>query len=153
MKLWLVFVVMTILCWGAYVPAIHEGQLAIGGKSRSLWAFLFVGFAYCLVAVLVPVALLASRGDLTAIPSVKGGSISLVAGIFGAVGALGVILALLNGGTPITVPPLVFAGAPVVAALIGMTLHKPANPPGPLFYLGLVMAAAGAALVLRYRPS
>lgn len=150
---WLIFVLLTILCWGAYVPTIHEGQLAIGGKSRGLWAFLFVGAAYFLTAVLVPLALLAARGDLAVVPPAKGWQISLLAGVLGAIGALGVILALMYGGTPTTVPPLVFARAPIVATLIGMALHRPSQMPSPLFFVGLVLAATGAALVLRYKPT
>lgn len=153
MKPWLWFVIMTIVCWGAYVPTIHEGQTAIGGKNKALWAFLLVGVAYFLTAVLVPAGLLASRQDLGSLPSARGWSISLLAGILGALGALGVILALMNGGTPREVPPLVFAGAPIVATFIGMLLHRPTTAPSWQFFAGIVMAAAGAALVLRYKPS
>ncbi len=60
MKLWLLFATGTILCWGAYVPAIHHGQMAFEGKNKALWAFLFVGVAYFLVAVLVPAGYLVS---------------------------------------------------------------------------------------------
>lgn len=153
MKTWLLFVGLTILCWGAYVPAIHAGQKAVGGKSAALWAFTLVGIAYFLVAVLAPIGLLATRGELGAVPPMSRMGIGLFAGALGAVGALGVILALTSGGTPVTVPPLVFAGAPIVATFIGMALHRPANAPSALFYLGILLAAAGAALVLRYKPS
>ena len=153
MKMYLWFVLLTVLCWGAYVPAIHEGQLAIGGKNRALWAFLFVGLAYCLTAVVVPVVMLATRQDLANFPNTKGWGIALLAGVLGARGALGVILALMNGGTPRDVPPLVFAGAPIVATLIGFLLHKPASAPPWQFFAGIVMAAAGAAMVLRYKPA
>jgi hypothetical protein len=152
MKLWMVFVLLTVVCWGAYVPTIHAGQKAIGGRSAGLWAFTLVGVAYFLVAVLAPLGLLALRGELASIPPVSKVGVGLFAGALGAVGALGVILALMNGGTPLAVPPLVFAGAPIVATIIGMALHRPANAPSALFYIGILMAAAGAALVLRYRP-
>jgi len=153
MNSWLWFVLLTILCWGSYVPAIHEGQSAIGGKNRALWAFLFVGVAYCLVAVLVPAGLLAARQDLVNIPNLKGSTISVIAGVLGAVGALGVILALMNGGTPKTVPPLVFAGAPIMATLVALALHPPKSIPDLRFFLGILLAAGGAALVLRYKPA
>jgi len=149
---WLSFVVLTILCWGAYVPALHEGQSAIGGRGKALWAFLFVGVAYVIVAVLAPLGLLASRNDLSPLPSTKGMLVSALAGALGAVGALGVILALMYGGRPTTVPPLVFSGAPIVATLIAMWLHRPSTAPSPLFYVGIVLAAVGAALVLRFKP-
>lgn len=153
MQQWLWFVLMTIVCWGLYVPMIHAGQTQIGGRSRSLWAFLMVGFAYFLVAVVVPLVLLGNRGDLGTLPAARGSGVALAAGVLGAVGALGVILALMSGGTPSTVPPLVFAGAPIVAALTGMLLHRPSAAPDPRFFVGILMAAAGAALVLRYKPS
>jgi hypothetical protein len=146
----LLFVLGAILCWGAYVPTIHEGQKGFGGGA--IRAFLFVGIAYFLTAIIVPGLLLGvAKAEPAVFPS-RGMSISTVAGVLGAAGALCVILALKNGGTPLTVPPLVFAGAPLVATLIGMMLHRPANPPSPLFYLGILMAAGGAALVLRFKP-
>ncbi len=153
MSKYLWFVVLTILCWGAYVPTIHQGQSAIGGKSRALWAFLFVGVAYFLVAFLVPVGMLAARQELGSIPNARGWGVSLLAGVLGALGALGVILALMSGGAPTTVPPLVFAGAPIIATLIAMLLHRPASLPDWRFFLGIVLAAGGAALVLRYKPA
>lgn len=153
MKLWLVFVIGTIICWGAYVPVIHAGQVGIGGKSRGLWAFFFVGLAYFLFAVLVPLILLAARQDLTPLPAFKGSTVSLIAGILGAAGALGVILALMYGGKPSTVPPLVFAGAPIMATIVAMALHPPERMPDIRFFLGILLAAGGAALVLRFKPT
>lgn len=146
----LLFVLGAILSWGAYVPTIHEGQT--GFNKGALRAFLFVGVAYCITAVAVPLVLIFVGKMEPAVFPTKGVSISTLAGIFGAAGALCVILALKYGGTPVTVPPLVFAGAPVVATLIGMVLHKPANAPSPVFYLGILMAAVGAGLVLRFKP-
>lgn len=152
MQLWQWFVIGVVLCWGAYVPTIHAGQLAIGGANRSLWSFLIVGLAYFLVAVLVPGAMLASRDGFAAFPSLKGLSVSFLAGVLGAVGALCVILALMNGGSPQTVPPLVFGGAPIVATLVAMLLHRPERMPDVRFFVGILMAACGAALVLYYKP-
>ncbi|MDX2198045.1 MAG: hypothetical protein SF069_03635 [Phycisphaerae bacterium] len=153
---WLLFAIGAFLCWGAYVPTIHSGQLAIGGKSKALWAFLFVGVAYFLTAVLVPAGLLASRGDLAVVPGAKGVGVSILAGVLGAGGALCVILALMNGGTPASVPPIVFAGAPIVASIVAMALHPPKSGLSginPLYFVGILLAAGGAALVLRFKPA
>jgi len=147
----LLFVLGAILSWGAYVPTIHEGQT--GFNKGAIRAFLFVGVAYCVTAVAVPLLLIYAGKMEPAVFPVKGMSISTLAGVFGAAGALCVILALKYGGTPVTVPPLVFAGAPIVATIIGMFMHKPANPPSPVFYLGILMAAVGAGLVLRFKPA
>ena len=48
------FIMMAVVSWGAYVPTIHHGQLGFGEPKGPLRAFLFVGLAYCLVAVLIP---------------------------------------------------------------------------------------------------
>ncbi len=151
MKLaWLAFVLGAILSWGAYVPFIHEGQIALGrGPIR---AFLCVGGAYFLTAVLVPVLLLLAGVEPVEFQS-RGVVFATIAGVLGAAGALCVILALKLGGSPIVVAPLVFAGAPIVNALVSMAWHRPKSAPEIWFYVGMVMAAVGAALVLRYKPS
>jgi len=150
MKLWLVFVIGAMLSWGAYVPTIHQGQVLL--KGGSLRAFLCVGGAYFLTAVVVPLTLLlgARQEPLEFTPG--GVGVATLAGIFGAAGALCVILALKNGGLPIYVAPLVFAGAPIVNVIISMIWHKPKSAPEIWFYVGLVMAAVGAGLVLRFKP-
>ena len=151
MKSYLLFILGAVLTWGAYVPTIHNGQLGFEPKGP-IRAFLFVGLAYFLVAVLIPgLALTVGKAEPMAF-STRGMMMSTLAGVFGALGALCVIYALKTSSTPLIVPPLVFAGAPIVATFIGMILHKPSSTPSPLFFLGILMAAGGAALVLRYKP-
>lgn len=152
MKPWLLFVFGVILCWGAYVPTIHHGQKSFGGASAAYKAFLFVGLAYFLVAVLIPAGLLLAGGQLKEL-SVKGMSISLLAGTLGAVGALCIIMAMKYGGKPIFVAPAVFAGAPVMNTFVSMIWDKPAKAPSPLFFVGIILAGAGAFMVLRFKPS
>ncbi len=154
---WFVFVVMAALSWGAYVPAIHHGQLGFGGKTNpnaSMRAFLFVGLAYFIMAVVIPGVWLATHrepGDTGF--TFSGTTMSTLAGILGALGALGVIFAMKFGGKPLYVAPLVFAGAPIVNVLVSMVWDRPATAPEPMFYVGLVLAALGAALVLIYKPA
>ena len=59
-ELWLAFVVGAILSWGVYVPVLHQGQSLIGGKPSdgAARAFLCVGLAYFLTAVVIPLILL-----------------------------------------------------------------------------------------------
>jgi hypothetical protein len=64
-----------------------------------------------------------------------------------------IILALKSGGKPLYVVPLVFAGAPVMSTIVSLIWHPPENMPGPVFYLGIVLAAAGAGLVLYSKPA
>ncbi|MFQ5491292.1 MAG: hypothetical protein ACE5GE_11265, partial [Phycisphaerae bacterium] len=152
MKPWLLFVFGVILCWGAYVPTIHHGQKGFGGPSAAYKAFLFVGIAYFLVAVVAPGGLLMAGGELKSL-SGKGMGMSLVAGTLGALGALCIILAMKYGGKPIFVAPAVFAGAPVMNTIVSMIWDKPAKSPSALFFVGIVLAGAGAFMVLRFKPS
>lgn len=151
MKLWPFFVALTIVCWGAYVPTIHNGQLGFGGKNSALRAFLFVGVAYFLMAAGALIWVAVTKAEPMKFPA-RGVTISTLAGILGAVGALGIVFAFRYGGKPIYVAPVVFAGAPIVNTIVTMIWHKPANPPSFAFYLGILMAAAGAALVLSNKP-
>jgi len=151
MKLWPLFVVCTVVCWGAYVPMIHHGQLAFGSKNSALRAFLFVGAAYFLIAGLTLAYLIFSKSEPLQLTR-QGVALSTAAGVLGALGALGIVFAIKSGGTPLAVAPLVFAGAPVVNTLVSMLWDKPKNPPNLLFYFGIVLAGVGAAIVLRFKP-
>ncbi|MCK6483451.1 MAG: hypothetical protein L6R00_04865 [Phycisphaerae bacterium] len=150
-NLWLVFVVGAVLSWGAYVPTIHHGQLGFGTPKGPFRAFLCVGLAYFLLAVLVPGAMLLAGAEPARFPG-KGLTVSTLAGALGALGALCVIFALKNGGNPLYVAPLVFAGAPIVNVILSMIWDHRFKPSNPLFYVGILLAAVGAGLVLRYKP-
>jgi hypothetical protein len=153
---WLVFALMTVLSWGVYGVLLHTGQLemkdTINGRYK---AFLFVGLAYFLTAVLAPLAVLVVRGADWHYPK-SGMFWSLVAGIAGAIGAFCVLLAFGAKGPPSVVMSIVFAGAPVINSLVAIAQHPPAGGLGsikPQFYLGILMAAVGGCLVTYYRPN
>lgn len=150
MNTWLPFVLLTVLSWGTYIPTLHKGQAALGGSG--VHAFLLVGLAYLAVAIAVPGAMVARAGSWDVFSSTSGVAFTFGAGVLGAVGALGIVLALVNGGRPTVVPPLVFAGAPVVSVIVAMLYNPPRESPSPLFYLGIVMAAAGVGLFMANRP-
>jgi len=147
---WLIFVAGAIVFWGSYVPMMHHGQVLL--KGGALRAFLCVGLAYFLTAVLIPLGLLAAKVEPWEFTS-SGATFAFVAGALGAAGALCIIMALKTGGTPLYVAPLVFAGAPIVNVLISISWHKPKSAPEIWFYLGLLLAAVGAGLVLRFKPA
>lgn len=152
MKLWPFFVMLTVLTWGAYVPTIHKGQTALG-KDSALRAFLFIGLAYFVMSLVVIIYVRVTGAEAWTFNG-RGMSISTFAGILGAIGALGIVFALKpeSGGKPLFVAPLVFAGAPIVNTIVSMWLDRPEKSPSPMFYVGILMAAAGAGLVLRYKP-
>jgi uncharacterized membrane protein YeaQ/YmgE (transglycosylase-associated protein family) len=155
---WLMFALLTVVSWGVYGVFLHTGQTQMGGDPglARYRAFLFVGLAYFLTAVLAPLALLMLKGGAWSGYSAKGMAWSLVAGIVGAVGAFGVLLAFGAGGKPGVVMSIVFAGAPVVNAIFSLWLHPPAGGwrqvPWPFFF-GIVLAALGGFLVTFFKPA
>src|SRR5881394_3323997 len=161
---WLAFALLTVFSWGVYGIFLHSGQTLMKPPGAvdvdpSLWrykAFLFVGVAYFLVAVLAPLAMLLAKGAAFSGYTGRGMGWSLVAGIVGAIGAFGVLLAFGAKGTPAVVMSIVFAGAPVVNSIYSLTLHPPAGGWGsirPQFYVGILLAALGGCLVTFYKPN
>jgi hypothetical protein len=145
---WLLFVLGAVLSWGMYGPLLHKGQIALGNPLRAL---LCVGVAYFLIGVLVPVLMLAAQGQLGGF-NLAGSVTATVAGALGALGAVCIILAFRAGGLPTYVMPLVFGGAPLVNVLVSMAIHPPRSAPSPLLYVGFLLAATGAYMVLRFKP-
>ncbi len=153
---WLLFALLTVGCWGLYGAFLHSGQVAMADPVNGRYkAFLCVGVAYFLTAVVAPLILLLVRGASWGFTA-GGVGWSLVAGIVGAVGAFGVLLAFGAKGTPAVVMSIVFAGAPVLNAIYGLITHPPAGgfqKVPPQFYLGIVLAALGGCLVTLYKPA
>ncbi|HWX19716.1 MAG TPA: hypothetical protein VN578_07400 [Candidatus Binatia bacterium] len=153
---WLFFSLLTVGCWGLYGAFLHSGQMGMNDPVHGRYkAFLFVGLAYFLTAVLAPLAILLLKGASWSFTA-RGAGWSLLAGIVGAAGAFSVLLAFGAKGTPAVVMSIVFAGAPVINALYALMLHPPAGGwqkvPLP-FVLGIVLAAAGGCLVTLYKPA
>ncbi len=165
-ELWQAFVLGAVLSWGIYVPVLHEGQREMGSgrpSAGALRSFLCVGLAYFLTAVVIPLALLFfnmaggeplefSRNGVFLGRAV---TFATLGGIAGAAGALCIILSIKNGGIPLYIAPLVFAGAPIVNAIVSLLWHPPANASDPkmlpgwiMFGGGILLAAIGAGLVL-----
>ncbi len=146
----LLFTAMTFVSWGAYGPVLHHG--AIASQHDSLRAFVGVGLAYFLIAVIIP-ALLLRKGGEKGKWTLTGTLYSLVAGAVGAIGALGIILALGYGGQTVYVMPLVFGFAPVVNTLVSALLSRTFNQISPIFIGGIIAAALGAGGVLFFKPT
>jgi drug/metabolite transporter (DMT)-like permease len=152
---WLVFALMTVVSWGVYGILLHTGQMGMADPVNGRYkAFLFVGIAYFLTAVLAPLAILVMNGATWQMP-VPGMLWSLVAGVAGAVGAFCVLLALAKM-SPAVVMSIVFAGAPVVNSIVAVALHPPAGGLAGIkwqFVAGILLAALGGCLVTYYRPA
>jgi hypothetical protein len=152
---WFIFALMTVVSWGLYGIFLHSGQVAMNDKAHGLYkAFLFVGLAYFLTAVLAPLMMLVTRKAAWSFPA-AGMGWSLLAGIAGAAGAFCVLLAFGAKGTPGVVMSIVFAGAPIINAVVAMIEYPPEGGWGAVrwpFYLGIVLAAAGGCLVTYFKP-
>ena len=152
---WLIFALMTVTAWGLYGVFLHTGQISMSDPVHGRYkAFLFVGIAYLLTAVIGSAIMLAVNGAQWNFPT-KGLVWSTLAGLVGAVGAFGVLLAFGAKGTPPVVMSIVFAGAPIVNAVVATALHPPPGGWGAIrwpFVLGIVLAAIGGCLVTLFRP-
>ncbi len=155
---WLIYSLLTVICWGVYGIFLHKGQMQMKDAEVGRYkAFLLVGVAYFLTAVIAPAALLWMKGSSAAFWDYPAAGIkySLIAGLVGAAGAFGVLLAFGARGTPAVVMSIIFAGAPVVNAAVAIWMHPPEKGWGSLdwrFFLGIGMAAAGGFLVTMYKP-
>ena len=146
---WLIFVAGAVLSWGAYGVLLAQGQSQLGNPLKAL---LCVGIAYFLLGVIIPVAALSAQGGLSGF-STGGLVTATIAGGLGAAGAACIIWAFRAGGLPVYVMPLVFGGAPIVNVLLTMAVNPPKDAVNPLLYAGFLLAAAGAGMVLYFRPS
>jgi len=146
---WIALAFGAALSWGMYGASLHRGQLALGNPMKAL---LCVGVAYFLIGVLVPAGVLTSQGDMRGF-NATGTTTATFAGALGAIGAVFIIFAFRNGGSPTYVMPIVFGIAPLVNVATTMIMHPPKSTVSPLLYLGFLLTAAGAGMVLYFRPA
>ncbi|MHC4908633.1 MAG: hypothetical protein ACYTF9_02790 [Planctomycetota bacterium] len=152
---WLLFALLTVASWGLYGVFLHTGVMSMGDPQNGRYkAFFWVGIAYVLIAVLAPGGVLIAKGASWSMP-MQGVWWSLIAGAVGAIGAFCVLLAFGAKGHPAVVMSIIFAGAPIVNAVVVMLKHPPAGGFSALrwqFILGIVLAAVGGMLVTLYKP-
>ena len=161
---WFYLALVTVACWGLYGIFLHQGQVAMADKELGRYkAFLFVGIAYFLTAVLAPLAILLMAKNMSWDMPPKGMWVSLFAGILGAVGAFFVLLAMASGAksgmnpavVAISVMSIIFAGAPIVNAIVGIAMHPPKGGLSAIplpFILGILLAALGGFMVTKFKP-
>jgi hypothetical protein len=151
---WFYLALVTVACWGLYGIFLHAGQVGMKDPQLGRYkAFLFVGIAYFLTAVLAPLIILLASKNMDWNMPPKGMWISLFAGILGATGAK----AGMNPGiVAVSVMSIIFAGAPIVNAIVGIAMHPPKGGfsaiPVP-FILGILLAAVGGFMVTKYKPA
>jgi hypothetical protein len=155
----------TAVCWGTYGPLLQWGHSAMG--SGRLRPFICVGVAYFLIAIVGPIMVMMLTGMenegglFSGWMNKEKGTFSgifwsLMGGTAGALGALGVILALNYGGQPGYVMPVVFGCAPIINTLFTMyftgAYKTIAGLQGSMYFAGLILVAVGAVVVLVFAP-
>jgi drug/metabolite transporter (DMT)-like permease len=155
-NLWLIFALMTVASWGVYGILLHTGVVGMSDPEHGRYkAFFWVGIAYFLIAVIAPGVLLLKDGVSWKMPP-KAVMWSLAAGTAGAIGAFCVLVAFAKKGHPAVVMSIIFAGAPVVNAIVSLSLHPPgaewAGGKKLVFFLGIALAACGGFLVTMFKP-
>ena len=148
------FAALTVLAWGSYGNWLHKSSGVMPSEIGDLKVrqFFCVGLAYFILAIVIPLIFLQVKGEKGSF-TVRGSIWSLGAGICGALGALGIIIALTNHGAPIYVMPLVFGTAPVVNTLVSMVMNRNFKQANSAFLAGIVLVAVGAALVFVTKPA
>jgi len=159
--MWLIFALLVVLFWGCYGVAMHAASESMGGKAdphSRYKAYILVGVAYLVIAVFAPMVLMVTQGASWSFPG-KGVMYALLAGTLGAFGAFFVLSAMGSvGKRPWMIPVVmcvVFAGAPIVNAIVALIIHPPKGGWGsihPLFYVGILVAACGAAMATYFKP-
>lgn len=162
------YALLTVVCWGTYGICMHTGSINMKHPENGrIMAFLWVGLAYFITAVVAPLVILKLKGGNIAFWNypTSGWKWSLIAGTLGAIGALGVLLAFGSAAAEKPTPPgwfvpvvmsIIFAGAPMVNAIVsttkegnwGRVLSKEHWP----FIVGIAMAALGGYLITKYAP-
>src|SRR6478609_1851592 len=88
---WLFYSLLTVVSWGVYGIFLHSGQMNMADPVNGRYkAFLVVGVAYFITAVLAPLAVLVAKGASWNFPA-PGLWWSLVAGKDDEIGALTVL--------------------------------------------------------------
>ena len=156
MKIFAVLCALCVaLCWGMYGPTLTNARAPSDASVK--WGpfkpYLFIGIAYVVVAIIGGSVMMRTafndNFDYTGpyFPAMKWG---FLAGLLGALGALGLTFALTKaGGKPAYVMPIVFGGAVTVNAIASYLKFHEGNP---MMFLGMGLVAVGICLTAYNTP-
>ena len=146
------FALITALAWGLYGPTLGQARLADAAASP-FKPYLGIGIAYLVVAIAGGSVGMWLRGDTF---SLAGGGFQwgFLAGLLGAVGALGLTLSMFSGGAriPHAVMPLVFGGAVTITAVSTLVLSEGRLRGGPLLWVGIAGMLVSTLLITTNTP-
>lgn len=138
----IIFAVATAIFWGLYGPAL--GKARTPGETP-FKPYIFIGLAYLIWGMLGgALAVKATGGDFAFKPAAI--NWGFIAGSLGAFGALTLTFAMFKARDASLVMPVVFGGATMVSALIGILQNREHAVP-PMQILGFVLVVVGVVLV------
>lgn len=146
--------VLVAIFWGLYGPAV-----ALSRSPNREWGpfkpYVFIGIAYMLIAVVGGAIMMKmvsnDNFDFTGkyLPSMKWG---FYAGCLGALGALALTFAIVGGGKPSYVMPIVFGGAVSVNAIVAYFGLHSGETVNPMMWFGMLLVAIGICLTAYNTP-
>jgi len=147
----ILFALGTALCWGLYGPILQNAR-SVTKEWSPFKPYVFIGIAYVVWAIVGGVMGMKARSDSFNFfgaerPAMVWG---FLAGTLGALGALSLTSALLSGGRPMFVMPIVFGGAVSVTALVSTIRLKESI--SPVLWVGMTLVVVGIILVAANTP-
>ena len=149
----ILFACGTALCWGLYGPTIQNARSTTGAWSP-FKPYVFIGVAYLVFACGGGLLGMKVKGDLFNFGGDQSPAMiwGFLAGTLGALGALSLTSAMLSGGKPLFVMPIVFGGAVTVTAIVSLIQLKGIAKANPLLWVGMILVVTGVTLVAKYTP-
>ncbi len=147
----ILFALGTAICWGLYGPVLQNAR-----SSENAWSpfkpYVFIGVAYVVCAIFGGGMGMKARGDSfnffgSQSPAMIWG---FLAGTLGALGALSLTNAMLSGGKPLFVMPIVFGGAVSITAIVSTVRIR--QSVSPVLWVGMTLVVVGIVLVAMYTP-
>lgn len=150
---WLLFSLIKVGALGVFGILLHASRIAMADPIHAQYkALFFAGVGYSLVAIIGSVLILKFKDSQWRFPR-KGMVLATLAGVASGTSGLSLLLAFAAQGTPAVVMTIVFAGVPLVNAVVSLTLDPPQA--GGLrwqFIVGMQLAIFGSCMVTIYRP-
>ncbi len=150
---WLLFSLIKIGALGVFGILLHASRIAMADPTHAQYkALFFAGAGYSLIAIVGSVLILRFKGIQWRFP-IKGMVLATLAGICSGTSGLSLLLAFGAQGTPAVVMTIVFAGVPLVNAVVALAVDPPqAGGLRRQFIVGMQLAIFGSCMVTIYRP-
>jgi drug/metabolite transporter (DMT)-like permease len=147
------FALGTALCWGLYGPTL--AQTRIPEKLYSPFKpYAGIGLAYIVWAFIGGMVAMGLKGDSFSFAGKHSiaGIWGFAAGTLGALGALSLTTALMSGGKPQMVMPIVFGGAVCVTAVVSVITSHGQAKTSPWLWVGIAGMFVCILLVTYHTP-